>query len=120
MSNLGRQRKFTDEPVIGHAAREVIEQLAGVWICEAADLAGLSKKEVEIVEGVCEPHHGVARGRHTAGCWAKRKRAGTAFIVGADQRRYLSAIADRQSAVLAGAGAGACWTWRRSKRTGCS
>lgn len=47
---LAGNANFSDEPVIGHSAREVMEQLAGVWICKAADLAGLSKKEVENVK----------------------------------------------------------------------
>ena len=47
---LAGNENFSDEPVIGHAAREVMEQLGGVWMCEAADLAGMQKREIETVK----------------------------------------------------------------------
>lgn len=47
---LAGDDNFSDERVIGHANKEVIEQLGGVWIHESADLAGMRKAEVETVK----------------------------------------------------------------------
>jgi len=47
---LAGEGNFSDERIIGHASREVVEQLAGVWIHENADLAGMRKAEVETVK----------------------------------------------------------------------
>jgi predicted P-loop ATPase len=41
---------FSDESIIGRDSREVQEHIAGKWLHESADLAGLSKKEVEAVK----------------------------------------------------------------------
>lgn len=41
---------FSDEPVIGHGSREVQEHIGGIWLHESADLAGMSKREVETVK----------------------------------------------------------------------
>ena len=43
-------RTFSDQHILDIAEREVQEQLAGVWIYEIADLAGISKAEVEKVK----------------------------------------------------------------------
>jgi len=47
---LAGEGNFSDERIIGHASREVVEQLAGIWIHENADLAGMKKAEVETVK----------------------------------------------------------------------
>jgi len=47
---LAGEGNFSDERIIGSAAREVVEQLAGIWIHENADLAGMRKAEVETVK----------------------------------------------------------------------
>jgi len=47
---LAGEGNFSDERIIGSAAREVVEQLAGIWIHENADLAGMKKTEVETVK----------------------------------------------------------------------
>ena len=47
---LAGEGNFSDERIIGHATREVMEQLAGIWIHENADLAGMRKAEVETVK----------------------------------------------------------------------
>jgi predicted P-loop ATPase len=49
-SVMAGEGNFSDERIIGHAAKEVQEQLAGVWIHENADLAGMAKREVETVK----------------------------------------------------------------------
>ncbi len=49
-SVLAGEGNFSDERIIGHGAKEVQEQLAGIWIHENADLAGLRKAEVETVK----------------------------------------------------------------------
>ncbi len=109
---LAGNENFSDEPVIGHAAREVIEQLAGVM-----DLRGRrSRRHVKARgrdrKGVREPYH---RPRAT-GLRPYVERAEAALHHRRhDQRRHLSTIADRQSAVLAGAGAG---TYRPGKDRG--
>jgi predicted P-loop ATPase len=47
---LAGDENFSDEAIIGKDSREVQEQLAGVWIHESADLAGMKKSEVETVK----------------------------------------------------------------------
>jgi hypothetical protein len=47
---LAGEGNFSDEPIIGKHGKEVMEQLADVWIHESADLAGLGKREVEAVK----------------------------------------------------------------------
>ena len=47
---LAGEGNFSDERIIGSASREVVEQLAGIWIHENADLAGMRKAEVETVK----------------------------------------------------------------------
>jgi len=47
---LAGAENFSDESIIGKASREVQEQLAGVWIHENAELAGMRKAEVETVK----------------------------------------------------------------------
>jgi predicted P-loop ATPase len=47
---LAGEGNFSDQSIIGAADREVQEQLAGIWIHESADLAGMSKREVEAVK----------------------------------------------------------------------
>ena len=47
---LAGEGNFSDEPIIGHATREVQEQLAGIWIHENAELAGMRKAEVETIK----------------------------------------------------------------------
>ncbi|MBR1216198.1 VapE domain-containing protein [Bradyrhizobium sp. JYMT SZCCT0180] len=47
---LAGDGNFSDESILGRGSREVQEQLAGVWIHENADLAGMRKAEVEHVK----------------------------------------------------------------------
>jgi predicted P-loop ATPase len=47
---LAGDENFSDEPVIGRESREVQEQIAGKWLHESADLAGMKKAEVETVK----------------------------------------------------------------------
>jgi len=47
---LAGEGNFSDERIIGKENRDVVEQLAGVWIHENADLAGMRKAEVETVK----------------------------------------------------------------------
>ena len=47
---LAGEENFSDERIIGKDSREVQEQLAGIWIHENADLAGMKKAEVETVK----------------------------------------------------------------------
>lgn len=48
---LAGEGNFSDEKILGKPNREVQEQLAGVWIYEIADLAGMRKTEVETIKG---------------------------------------------------------------------
>jgi predicted P-loop ATPase len=43
---------FSDESIFGNKAREIIEQLSGVWIHESAELSGLRRSEVEAVKAL--------------------------------------------------------------------
>jgi Virulence-associated protein E-like domain/Bifunctional DNA primase/polymerase, N-terminal len=45
----GGHENFSDEAIIGKNSREVQEGLAGVWIHENAELAGMTKAEVDMV-----------------------------------------------------------------------
>jgi hypothetical protein len=47
---LAGEGNFSDESILGKASREVQEQLAGVWIHENAELAGITKSEVEVIK----------------------------------------------------------------------
>jgi hypothetical protein len=47
---LAGDENFSDEKIIGKDSREVQEQLAGIWIHENAELAGMRKAEVETVK----------------------------------------------------------------------
>jgi len=47
---LAGDENFSDESIIGKESREVQEQLAGVWLHENAELAGMQKKEVEKIK----------------------------------------------------------------------
>lgn len=52
---------FSDALVIGSSAREVIEQTGGAWIVELAELAGLSKRDVESVKAFVTHQEDTAR-----------------------------------------------------------
>jgi predicted P-loop ATPase len=47
---LAGDENFSDEAIIGKDSRDVQEQLAGVWLHENAELAGMQKREVEKVK----------------------------------------------------------------------
>ncbi|QIG93487.1 virulence-associated E family protein [Bradyrhizobium sp. 6(2017)] len=58
---LAGDNNFSDEKIIGRENREVQEQLAGIWIHENADLAGLKKAEVETVKAYASRQVDIAR-----------------------------------------------------------
>jgi len=47
---LAGEGNFSDESILGKASREVQEQLASCWIHENAELAGITKAEVETIK----------------------------------------------------------------------
>jgi predicted P-loop ATPase len=47
---LAGDENFSDEAIIGKASREVQEQLAGIWVHENAELAGMRKADVDAVK----------------------------------------------------------------------
>jgi predicted P-loop ATPase len=47
---LAGEGNFSDESILGKASREVQEHLAGVWIHENAELAGITKGEIETIK----------------------------------------------------------------------
>jgi predicted P-loop ATPase len=47
---LAGEGNFSDQSILGAAGREVQEQLAGIWIHENAELAGITKSEVEHIK----------------------------------------------------------------------
>jgi len=47
---LAGEGNFSDESLLGKASREVQEQLASCWIHENAELAGITKAEVETIK----------------------------------------------------------------------
>jgi hypothetical protein len=52
---------FSDQSILGRNGREVQEQLADVWLHESADLAGLSKSEVESIKAFASRQEDIAR-----------------------------------------------------------
>jgi predicted P-loop ATPase len=58
---LAGDENFSDERILGKEAREVQEQLSGVWIHENADLAGLKKAEIESVKAYASRQIDIAR-----------------------------------------------------------
>jgi predicted P-loop ATPase len=58
---LAGNENFSDERIIGKESREVQEQLAGIWIHENADLAGMKKAEVETVKAYASRQTDIAR-----------------------------------------------------------
>ena len=47
---MAGEGNFSDQSILGHADREIQEQLAGVWIHENSELAGMKKAEVEMIK----------------------------------------------------------------------
>ena len=68
---LAGDENFSDESILGKSSREVQEQLAGVWIHECADLAGLTKAEVETVKAFASRQ--VDRARPAYGHFLKKQ-----------------------------------------------
>jgi predicted P-loop ATPase len=66
---LAGDENFSDEGIIGKDSREVQEQLAGVWLHENAELAGMQKKEVEKVKNYASKQ--VDRARPAYGHFSK-------------------------------------------------
>ncbi len=58
---LAGEENFSDERILGKEAREVQEQLSGIWIHENADLAGLKKTDVESVKAYASRMFDIAR-----------------------------------------------------------
>jgi hypothetical protein len=47
---LAGDGNFSDASILGHSGREVQEQLAGIWIHENPELAGMKKADVETIK----------------------------------------------------------------------
>jgi hypothetical protein len=58
---LAGDENFSDEAIIGKGSREVQEQLAGVWIHENAELAGMKKADVDAVKAYASRTTDIAR-----------------------------------------------------------
>lgn len=58
---LAGDENFSDESILGKGSREVQEQLAGIWIHENAELAGMKKAEVEMVKAHASRQTDIAR-----------------------------------------------------------
>jgi hypothetical protein len=58
---IAGDENFSDQSILGRTGREVQEQLADVWLHESADLAGLSKSEVEAVKAFASRQVDIAR-----------------------------------------------------------
>jgi predicted P-loop ATPase len=58
---LAGEENFSDERILGKEAREVQEQLSGIWIHENADLAGLKKTDIESVKAYASRQTDIAR-----------------------------------------------------------
>jgi predicted P-loop ATPase len=58
---LAGDENFSDEAIIGKGSREVQEQLAGVWVHENAELAGMKKADVETVKAYASRTTDIAR-----------------------------------------------------------
>jgi hypothetical protein len=60
-SVLAGEGNFSDVRVIGASEKEVMEQLAGIWIHENAEMAGMKKAEVEMVKAFASRQIDIAR-----------------------------------------------------------
>jgi predicted P-loop ATPase len=58
---LAGDENFSDESILGKGSREVQEQLAGIWIHENTELAGMKKAEVEMVKAHASRQTDIAR-----------------------------------------------------------
>jgi len=58
---LAGDENFSDEAIIGKGSREVQEQLAGTWVHENAELAGMRKAEIETVKAFASRMVDIAR-----------------------------------------------------------
>jgi predicted P-loop ATPase len=68
---LAGDENFSDEKIIGKDSREVQEQLAGVWIHENAELAGMRKAELDTVKAFASRQ--VDRARPAFGHFLKKQ-----------------------------------------------
>jgi len=84
---LAGEGNFSDERIIGHASREVVEQLAGIWIHENADLAGMKKAEVETVKAYAS--RAVDRARPAYGHYLEEQPRHSIEIGTTNSDRYL-------------------------------
>ena len=98
---LAGDENFSDEAIIGKDSREVQEQLAGVWIHESADLAGMKKSEVETVKTYASRQ--TDRARPAFGHFS-REAAAPLDRSRHHQQRRIPAVPDRQPALLAAQG----------------
>ena len=114
---LAGDENFSDESIIGKDSREVQEQLAEIWIHENADLAGMKKAEVETVKAYASRMIDIARPAY--GHFVK-KQPRHSIEVGTTNSQRVSAVADRQSAVLAAAGSQEHRYRETAAVTGCS
>jgi hypothetical protein len=58
---LAGEGNFSDQSILGAAGREVQEQLAGVWIHENAELAGMRKADIEHIKAFASRQIDMAR-----------------------------------------------------------
>ena len=92
---LAGDENFSDASILGHTgAREVQEQLAGVWIHENAELAGMKKAEVEQVKAYASRQEDSARPAY--GRLVKKQARHSIDVATTNSHEYLQAQSNRR------------------------
>jgi len=84
---LAGEGNFSDESILGKASREVQEHLAGVWIHENAELAGITKGEVETIKAFASRQ--VDRARPAFGHFLVKQPRHSIEVGTTNDRKYL-------------------------------
>jgi predicted P-loop ATPase len=84
---LAGDENFSDEKILGKDSREVQEQLAGVWIHENADLAGMKKADVDTIKTFAS--RTVDRARPAFGHFLKEQRRHSIEVGTTNNNEYL-------------------------------
>jgi hypothetical protein len=84
---LAGEGNFSDQSILGSAGREVQEQLAGIWIHENAELAGMRKTEIETVKAFASRQVDMARPAY--GHYLKKQPRHSIEVATTNDDRYL-------------------------------
>jgi hypothetical protein len=84
---LAGEGNFSDQSILGATGREVQEQLAGIWIHENSELAGITKAEVEVIKAFASRQ--VDRARPAYGHFLVKQPRHSIEVATTNDREYL-------------------------------